>query len=81
MESRRRASRERGTLATRNMDALIETQWAGRGTDRAWTVFVIARRLAAVSGLRMVDTNHLLIGSLQEGNGVALRVLKSSQTL
>ncbi|MCU0713573.1 MAG: hypothetical protein MUC43_16050 [Pirellula sp.] len=59
-----------------NIDTLIETRLASRVTDRARNVFDIACRLAAVSGSRMVDTNHLLIGSLQEGNGVAFHVLK-----
>ena len=58
-----------------NIDSLIETRFAGRVTDRTRKVFDIAGRLAAVSVPRIVDTNHLLLGSFQEGNGVAFHVL------
>lgn len=58
-----------------NMEFLIETQLANRVTNRTRKVFDIASRLAAVSVLRVVDTNHLLLGCFREGTGVAFHVL------
>ena len=60
-----------------DIDSFIETRFAGRVTDRTRKVFDLACRLAAVSVPRVVDTNYLLIGSFQEGNGVAFHVLSN----
>jgi ATP-dependent Clp protease ATP-binding subunit ClpC len=48
-----------------------------RFTDRARRVVVLAQEEARVLGHNRVGTEHLLLGLLREGNGVAVKVLES----
>jgi ATP-dependent Clp protease ATP-binding subunit ClpC len=48
-----------------------------RFTDRARRVVVLAQEAARNLGHDWVGTEHVLLGLIQEGNGVAVKVLES----
>src|SRR5271154_5161873 len=47
-----------------------------RFTDRAWRVVVLAQEEAGLLQHDYIGTEHILLGLLNEGNGVAVRVLR-----
>jgi ATP-dependent Clp protease ATP-binding subunit ClpC len=47
-------------------------------TDRSRKVMRLARREATRYGAQCIDTEHLLLGLIKEGSGVAANVLKST---
>ena len=49
----------------------------GRFTERAQKVLIIAQQEAAALGFNYVGTEHLLLGLVKEGKGIAAQVLKS----
>ena len=48
----------------------------GRFTERAQKVLIIAQQEAAALGFNYVGTEHLLLGLVKEGKGIAAQVLK-----
>ncbi len=48
-----------------------------RFTDRARKVMVLAEQEAQRSNHKEIDTGHILLGLVKEGNGVGARVLKN----
>jgi len=51
-----------------------------RFTERAQTVMALSRKHSLQLNHDYIDTEHILLGILEEGNGVAVYVLKSMKT-